>query len=150
MIDEKQIPPADGYFLEIPEAGLPSDPKALGMLYYQATQAENVIRRIKEHVRLTLEDGNAVEGYDLRPGNKRSKITDTKMAFEILSDEVEGLSADEFLKLCSVSIKDLSTLFHIRREPGHTVQESAKDLQALMAPITETKRGSGVVVAKKP
>ena len=150
MIDEKQIPPADGYFLEIPEAGLPSDPKALGLLYYQATQAEGVIKRIKEHVRLTLEDGTAVEGYDLRPGNKRSKITDTKMAFEILSDEVEGLSADEFLKLCSVSIKDLSTLFHIRREPGHTVQESAKDLQALMAPITETKRGSGVVVATKP
>lgn len=150
MIDETVIPPKDGFFLEIPETGLPTEPKQLGVLYYQATQAENVIKRIKEHVRLILSDGGEVEGYDLRPGNKRTKITDTKLAFKILSDEVADISADEFMKLCNVSMKDLATLFHVKREPGHTVQESAKDLEKLLAGVLETKRGSGVVVAKKP
>lgn len=150
MIEPKDIPPANGYYLEIPETGLPTDPKALGRLYYEATQAENVIKRIKEHVRLCLVDGGEVEGYDLRPGNKRSKVTDTKLAFKILSEEVEGLTSDEFLKLCSISLKELSTLYHIKREPGHTVQESAKDLEKLLEGIIETKRGAGVVVASKP
>jgi hypothetical protein len=150
MIDETQIPPPDGYFLEIPEGGLPSDPQALGMLYYQATQAEGVIKRIKEHVRLHLFEGGEVEGYDLRPGNKRSKITDTKLAYKILSEELEDLTADEFLKMCSVSLKDLAALYHIKREPGHTVQESAKDLQDLLSGVIETIRGAGVVVQAKP
>ena len=151
MIDTQDIPPRDGFYLEIPEAGLPTDPKALGRLYYEATQAENVIKRVKEHVRLHLTEGGAVEGYDLRPGNKRSKVTDTKLAFEILSEELDGqLTAEEFLKLSSVSLKDLSTLFHIKREPGHTIQESARDLEKLLEGVIETKRGAGVVVQSKP
>lgn len=151
MIEPKDIPPANGYYLEIPETGLPTDPKALGRLYYEATQAENVIKRIKEHVRLCLVDGGEVEGYDLRPGNKRSKVTDTKLAFQILQESVDDLTADEFLKLCTVSLKELSTLYHIKREAGgFTVQESAKDLEKLLEGVIETKRGAGVVVAAKP
>jgi len=64
--------------------------------------------------------------------------------------ELEDLTADEFLKMCSVSLKDLSTLYHIKREPGHTVQESAKDLQDLLSGVIETIRGAGVVVQAKP
>ena len=150
MIETKDIPPANGFYLEIPEAGLPTDPKQLGRLYYEATQAENVINRIKKHVRLHLDDGGQVEGYDIRPGNKRSNIVDTKLAFKILSEEVDDLTSEEFLKLCSVSLKDLSTLFHIKREPGHTIKESADDLLKILDGVIETKRGSGVVVQAKP
>ena len=149
-IDETLINEQGTYTLSIPEGGLPTDPKQLGAIYYQATEALGVISKIKAHVKELLEKGGIVDGYDIRPGNKRVEIVDTKKAFQILQEECEDVTADEFLKFCKVSMKELETFFHVKREAGHSIQDSAKDLRELMKPICNEKRGAGVIVQAKP
>lgn len=136
--------------LTIPEAGLPVEPKALGLLYFKATLAEQIAKRIRAHTKTVLESGQEVSGLFLKPGSRSSSVSSTYEVFKILKNEFgESLSSAEFLKCCSVSMKQLEGLYHMKADSG-TISDNAKELRELLSTVIETKRTSPTVAFSKP
>lgn len=148
--DTTEVSSPNSVALSIPEAGFPADPRGLGLLYFKATVAEQLAKRIRNHVKDVLESGGEVEGLFLKPGTKRQKVTNTRQAFEVLRDELGGdLAADEFLRCCGVNMGQLETLFHLKRDGG-TIQDNKKRCREVLSEVIETSRSAPSVGFSKP
>lgn len=135
--------------LAIPEAGLPTDPRVLGILYFQAMKAQQLVNRIKDHTKEILENGGKVEGLFLGKGTTSTSITDAKTALEILRHELGEVSAEEFLKCCKVSLPSLEQIHHLKSKGG-TIQSNKKACRELLAPVCEQSTGKRSIKFSKP
>jgi hypothetical protein len=97
-------------------------PADLPRLLAIAGVAKGLIKDIEEQARTVLESGGTLDGWELKAGAERSKITDTQEVYRRAA--ILGIDGETFSKQVTISKKDLENL--VREELGH-VGKQAKD-----------------------
>jgi hypothetical protein len=145
-MNEQEIAKTVSVELVIPEAGLPSDPQALGRLYSQAIEAQKLIDNIKNHVKETLIEGGAVAGYFLKEGVERVASVNPGKAYELLKTHV-GMTPEEFLKCVKVSLPSLEKVYHAKTGKKASAEASKQDCRALLSGTFKTTKSAPSVRA---
>jgi len=128
--------------VEVPEQW-PESAAEMGRLMQSVEAAESLCKLIRQAVKQRLEEDMPVDGWTLRPGNKRRDIVDPEGIYRELRDSY-GVSPDEFLKCCTVNLSKLQSLFQFKGPEGSLV-ENKKALDGLIKPYTKEKQGAPVL-----
>jgi hypothetical protein len=83
-------------------------PADLSRLLKVSQVAKLLIKDIEEQAKTILNNGGTVEGWELKPGHARSKITDTEEVYRRAA--VLGIDGETFSKQVTISKKDLDKL----------------------------------------
>jgi len=94
--------------------------------------AEALIRDIRAKAKETLEGGGKIVGWEMKPGYKRSKITDTEEVYRRAA--ILGIDGETFSKRVTISKKDLDGL--VREELGHKGKQANETVFNLMEECT--------------
>lgn len=82
------------------------EPETMSRLLQFSSWLAKFIDSIKYHASEMAKAGKQIPGYKLQERKGRADIIDIELAKQTL-----GLTEEEFLKICSLSLKDLSTLY---------------------------------------
>ena len=91
-------------------AGVWNSPDSLGEIMDDLSFLENMKKRASSRIKELIAEGVEVSGYKVYDRKGSSKV-DTLKAWEDLK---ETMSADDFLKCCSVNLKALQSTFQLR------------------------------------
>lgn len=87
---------------------------------------EDVLAAVKNYI---VNNPDAQCGLALAPGVKRAKLGDAAKVFEAV--ESVGITPEEFVNVCDVSISKLQTLYHDKRKLANEKQtKKASDIEA--------------------
>ena len=103
------------------------------------SKLEKLNAEIKSHASIMM-DNVEIPGYEKRPTNK-SNITDIQKAFEILNSS-EIITSEEFLKCCSVSLKQIIDTFYLKNKENAvkiTKKDSKTHILEILSGIINTK-----------
>lgn len=102
-------------------------PADLPRLLKVSQVAKLLIRDIEEQAKTILNNGGMVEGWELKPGHTRSKITDTEEVYRRAA--VLGIDGETFSKQVTISKKDLDKLVRVGLEyKGKQAAETVANL----------------------
>lgn len=146
---ELEVVSPDSVELTIPDCGLPSEPEAVGEMFFKATMAEGIIKRIKEHTKAHLESGKKAKGLFLGNGSRTTKVTNALTALELLRNELGEITSHEFLRCCNVSLAAVEQLYHLKANDG-SIQDNKKACRELLAPCLDVSVGKPSVKFSKP
>ena len=94
--------------------------------------AKLIIKDIEEQAKTILNNGGMVEGWELKPGHTRSKITDTEEVYRRAA--VLGIDGETFSKQVTISKKDLERL--VREELGYKGKQATDTVANLIEECT--------------
>ena len=126
-------PEARGQLNEL--AKMPSTavaPADLSRLLKVSQVAKLLIKDIEEQAKTILNNGGMVEGWELKPGHTRSKITDTEEVYRRAA--ILGIDGETFSKQVTISKKDLDTL--VREELGYKGKQATDTVANLIEECT--------------
>jgi len=126
-------PEARGQLNEL--ARMPSTavaPADLSRLLKVSQVAKLLIKDIEEQAKTILNNGGAVEGWELKPGHTRSKITDTEEVYRRAA--ILGVDGATFSKQVTISKKDLERL--VREELGYKGKQATDTVANLIEECT--------------
>ena len=102
-------------------------PADLSRLLKVSQVAKLLIKDIEEQAKTILNNGGMVEGWELKPGHTRSKITDTEEVYRRAA--VLGIDGETFSKQVTISKKDLDKLVRVGLEyKGKQAAETVANL----------------------
>ncbi len=107
----------------------PVAPSDLPRLLAVSQVAKMIIKDIEEQAKILLKSGENVEGWELKEGTTRSKITDTQEVYRRAA--VLGIDGEAFANSVSISKKDLEAL--LKDELGY----KGKQAKELINKLTE-------------
>lgn len=131
--------------VEVPEKW-PESAAEMGRLMHAAEQAEALCKMIRDAVKQRLESDMPVDGWTLRPGNKRRDITDIQGVFRELQQQ-HGVTPESFLKCCNVNLTKLQSLYQVCGPEG-SLTENKKALGEMLKPFSKETQGSPVLKRK--
>jgi hypothetical protein len=126
-------PEARGQLNEL--ARMPSTavaPADLSRLLKVSQVAKLLIKDIEEQAKTILNNGGMVEGWELKPGHTRSKITDTEEVYRRAA--ILGIDGATFSKQVTISKKDLDRL--VREELGYKGKQATDTVANLIEECT--------------
>ncbi|MDA7622618.1 DUF2800 domain-containing protein [Verrucomicrobia bacterium] len=132
--------------VEVPEQW-PESAEEMGRLMQAAEQAESLCKMIRQAVKDRLDSDRPVDGWTLRRGNIRKEITDIQGLYRELQ-QAHSITADEFLKCCTVNQTKLSSLFQFKGPQGSLI-DNKQALKSVCKPYTTEKIGSSVLKKKE-
>ena len=94
--------------------------------------AKLLIKDIEEQAKTILNNGGMVEGWELKPGHTRSKITDTEEVYRRAA--ILGVDGATFSKQVTISKKDLDRL--VREELGYKGKQATETVANLIEECT--------------
>lgn len=116
-------------------------------LYRRAKMARKLADKVEAQVRADLEAEVELPGLTLGDGRASFTVTDAQGAFAVLAEEL-GLTAQEYVRCCKVSITQLDAAVHARlkeRDPKQTTKASKEALRAMLAGYGEVKVTAGTI-----
>ena len=115
-------------------------------LLNSCTTAESVIKEIRNQARIAIENGQQIDGWELKPGHVRRKITDTETVYQRAA--CLGVDGQMFSKQVTISKKDLEKLVRDELEyEGKQVADTVKEL--MEGCTTETKTAPSLRARKE-
>ena len=146
---KSRCPEANGVLIEIanvqPIVTMLSSVE-LGDLLDKCKLAENVVDALREEAKNRLEEGVAVEGWELKAGATRETITSPEAVFFRFSEK--GGNIEQFMTAISVNKAKLSDAY--KGVTGTKGKELEVLLDILLAGCTESKTNSPSLVKTKP
>lgn len=118
----------------------------LGDLLSKCKQAEDVVDALREEAKRRLEEGVAVEGWELKAGATRETITHPEAVFFRFSEK--GGNIEQFMSTISVNKAKLSDAY--KGVTGTKGKELEVLLDILLAGCTESKTNAPSLVKTKP
>jgi hypothetical protein len=94
--------------------------------------AKLIIKDIEEQAKTILNNGGMVEGWELKPGHTRSKITDTEEVYRRAA--ILGIDGEAFSKRVSISKKELDAL--VREGLGYKGKQATETVANLIEECT--------------
>ena len=119
----------NGLAVRKPTAIAPSD---LPGLLRVSQVAKLIIKDIEEQAKTILNNGGVVEGWELKPGNTRRKITDTEEVYRRAA--ILGIDGGTFSKQVTISKKDLDKL--VREELEYKGKQATETVANLLEGCT--------------
>ena len=107
--------------------------------------ADGIIKDVRAQAKTLLEAGGELDGWELRAGAKRSKITNTEEVYRRAA--ILGIDGEMFSKRVTISKKDLETL--VREELGQKGKQVKETVANLIEECTEETITSPQLKAKK-
>lgn len=120
-------------------------PQRLSEALDACSVAEKVIAAIRAEARSRIDAGDAVPGWELKPGVTRREITNPMLAWEQVQDVVP---LDEFMQVISVPVGKLETLY-AEHAPAPTKKAAKEQFNELLAPAIETKQNAPSLARRK-
>ena len=120
-------------------------PADLPRLLAIAGVAKGLIKDIEEQARTVLESGGTLDGWELKAGAERSKITDTQEVYRRAA--ILGIDGETFSKQVTISKKDLENL--VREELGHAGKQAKDTVFNLTEGCTKTTTTRASLKQKK-
>ena len=117
-----------------------TSPKVLGQMMNVAQVVEKWAKAAKEQaVKLAVDEGEVIPGYDLSFRNSQGKIHDSQAAFEAVEHLV---SANEFMEACSVSPAAIAKVYASKLGRGSKKNarpevDEALEVSGVVAPEAE-------------
>jgi hypothetical protein len=94
--------------------------------------AKLIIKDIEDQAKTILNNGGMVEGWELKPGHARSKITDTEEVYRRAA--ILGIDGEAFSKRVSISKKELDAL--VREGLGYKGKQATETVANLIEECT--------------
>tara|TARA_R110002020_G_scaffold189481_4_gene388681 strand:- start:3433 stop:4524 length:1092 start_codon:yes stop_codon:yes gene_type:complete len=108
-------------------------PADLPRLLKVSLVAKLLIKDIEEQAKTILSNGGTVEGWELKQGHTRSKITDTEEVYRRAA--ILGIDGETFSKQVTISKKDLDKL--VREELQYKGKQAAETVATLLEGCTK-------------
>ena len=118
----------------------------LGDLLSKCKQAEDVVDALRDEAKRRLEEGVAVEGWELKAGAARETITNPEAVFFRFSEK--GGNIEQFMTAISVNKGKLSDA--LKGVTGAKGKEHEAQLVTLLEGCTESKSNAPSLVKTKP
>lgn len=121
-----------------------TDPAQMAKALAVAEILEDWSKSVKHHAKELARGGAVIPNYTLKPGRERREIIDILSGYK-----ASGMTADEFLSCCSVSVPDLEKL--VAKQLGNkSVTKAAKqELAARLGNLIEVKQGDMILSKEK-
>lgn len=107
-------------------------PSDLPRLLKISQVVKTIIRDIEDQAKTVLNGGGIVDGWELKPGHNRSKITDTEEVYRRAA--ILGIDGETFSKQVTISKKDLENL--VRDGLGYKGKQAKETVFNLMEECT--------------
>ena len=108
-------------------------PADLPRLLKVSQVAKLIIKDIEEQAKTILSNGGTVDGWELKQGHTRSKITDTEEVYRRAA--ILGIDGEAFSKQVTISKKDLDKL--VREELEYKGKQAAETVANLLEGCTK-------------
>jgi hypothetical protein len=149
-VAEKAVEVVTGYAEEKPfelatfHASQIAEPAQMSKALALAGILEGWAKSVKHHAKELAKSGAEIPGYVLLPESEKREINDIMGAYQ-----ASGLTAEDFLSACSVSVPDLEKV--LAKQGGlKTVTKKVKEeLAKRMGALIEIKRGDNILKKAK-